>query len=153
MTAPNGGAGTRGRPSHVVLRLVEVGTLAFIEERASKVHECLLSTGELGIYVAVDGSLAGAIVATDPVRSNARATIDALRNLGVASVAILTGDAKSTADHVVGVVGTDTVRIALQSIWLGIGLSLGLMIVAAFGSADFEFEPHPSRPSVGPSEV
>lgn len=30
-------------------------------------------------------------------------------------------------------IGRDTVRIALQSIWLGIGLSIGLMIVAAFG--------------------
>jgi len=30
-------------------------------------------------------------------------------------------------------VGKDTVRIALQSIWLGIVISAGLMIVAAFG--------------------
>ncbi|WP_253259852.1 heavy metal translocating P-type ATPase [Subtercola boreus] len=30
-------------------------------------------------------------------------------------------------------IGHDTVRIALQSIWLGIGLSVGLMVVAAFG--------------------
>jgi len=30
-------------------------------------------------------------------------------------------------------IGADTMRIALQSIWLGIGLSIALMIVAAFG--------------------
>lgn len=30
-------------------------------------------------------------------------------------------------------IGQDTVRIALQSIWIGIALSIGLMIVAAFG--------------------
>ena len=30
-------------------------------------------------------------------------------------------------------IGRDTTRIALQSIWLGIALSIGLMIVAAFG--------------------
>jgi heavy metal translocating P-type ATPase len=30
-------------------------------------------------------------------------------------------------------IGSDTMRIALQSIWLGIGLSIALMIVAAFG--------------------
>ena len=30
-------------------------------------------------------------------------------------------------------IGRDTVNIALQSIWLGIALSLGLMVVAAFG--------------------
>jgi cation transport ATPase len=31
------------------------------------------------------------------------------------------------------VIGRETVRIALQSIWLGIALSLGLMVVAATG--------------------
>jgi cation transport ATPase len=30
-------------------------------------------------------------------------------------------------------IGKDTVRIALQSIWLGIVISVGLMLVAAFG--------------------
>jgi len=30
-------------------------------------------------------------------------------------------------------IGRDTVRIALQSIWLGIVISIALMIVAAFG--------------------
>jgi cation transport ATPase len=30
-------------------------------------------------------------------------------------------------------IGRDTVRVALQSIWLGIALSLILMVVAAFG--------------------
>ncbi len=30
-------------------------------------------------------------------------------------------------------IGKDTVRIALQSIWLGIIISVGLMLVAAFG--------------------
>jgi hypothetical protein len=30
-------------------------------------------------------------------------------------------------------IGQDTVRIALQSVWLGIIISVGLMLVAAFG--------------------
>ena len=30
-------------------------------------------------------------------------------------------------------IGVDTMRIALQSIWLGIALSLVLMVIAAFG--------------------
>jgi P-type E1-E2 ATPase len=30
-------------------------------------------------------------------------------------------------------IGQDTVRIALQSIWLGIALSIGLMLIATFG--------------------
>ena len=48
-----------------------------------------------------------------------------------ADIVILLDDLSRTARAVV--IGQDTVRIALQSIWLGIALSLGLMIVAAFG--------------------
>jgi heavy metal translocating P-type ATPase len=48
-----------------------------------------------------------------------------------ADVVILLDDISRTARAVV--IGQDTVRIALQSIWLGIALSLGLMLVAAAG--------------------
>ncbi|GAA3859596.1 heavy metal translocating P-type ATPase [Leifsonia kafniensis] len=48
-----------------------------------------------------------------------------------ADVVILVDDISRTARAVM--IGQDTVRIALQSIWLGIALSIGLMIVAAFG--------------------
>ena len=44
---------------------------------------------------------------------------------------ILVDDISRTATAVR--IGRDTVRIALQSIWLGIIVSVGLMIVAAFG--------------------
>jgi len=30
-------------------------------------------------------------------------------------------------------IGRRTMRVALESIWIGIGLSIGLMVVAAFG--------------------
>ncbi|MET4780384.1 heavy metal translocating P-type ATPase [Glaciihabitans sp. UYNi722] len=201
----------RGVTAEVNGQTVDVGTLGFIQDRAPDVRESSLSGGELAIYVAIDREFAGAIIATDPVRSNARATIAALRGLGIGHVTMLTGDAKLTADHVasqldidtveanclpgdkltfvaalanrpvlmigdgvndspalaaadVGIamgargasaasesagavileddislvaeavlIGHDTVKIALQSIWLGIGLSVGLMLVAAFG--------------------
>ena len=45
---------------------------------------------------------------------------------------VITLDDISRAARAV-VIGRDTRRIALQSIWLGIALSLGLMVVAAFG--------------------
>jgi cation transport ATPase len=44
---------------------------------------------------------------------------------------ILVDDLSRTAKAVE--IGRDTVRIALQSIWLGIIVSIGLMLVAAFG--------------------
>ncbi|MEO6201349.1 MAG: heavy metal translocating P-type ATPase [Cryobacterium sp.] len=48
-----------------------------------------------------------------------------------ADIVILLDDLSRTARAVA--IGQDTVRIALQSIWLGIALSFGLMILAAFG--------------------
>ena len=48
-----------------------------------------------------------------------------------ADAVILVDDISRTAKAVE--VGRDTVRIALQSIWLGIVVSVGLMVVAAFG--------------------
>jgi heavy metal translocating P-type ATPase len=192
-------------------RVVSVGTLSFVRAAAPEASETSIAGGELAIYVAVDGRFAGSVVAKDPVRPNAFATISTLRSHGVGQIVMLTGDAQSTADHVaasvgisefranclpldkvtavrdirlrpvlmvgdgvndspvlasadVGIamgargataaseaasavilvddismvaraveIGQDTVRIALQSIWLGIGLSLGLMGVAAFG--------------------
>ncbi|UOE42529.1 heavy metal translocating P-type ATPase [Agromyces larvae] len=48
-----------------------------------------------------------------------------------ADVVILVDDLSRVAKAVE--VGRDTVRIALQSIWVGIAVSVGLMVVAAFG--------------------
>ncbi|TFD29463.1 heavy metal translocating P-type ATPase [Cryobacterium cryoconiti] len=48
-----------------------------------------------------------------------------------ADVVILIDDLTRTARAVA--IGQDTIRIALQSIWLGIAMSLGLMLLAAFG--------------------
>ncbi|QWT23216.1 heavy metal translocating P-type ATPase [Subtercola sp. PAMC28395] len=190
---------------------VDVGTLAFIEAASPQVQQATIVGGELAIYLAIDGSFAGSIIATDPVRESARDTIDRLRQLGVTEVVMLTGDAQATADFVAGEVGItqvqanclpadkvravkalpqrpvlmvgdgvndspvlasadigiamgargataasesadavilvddiavvvravqigrDTVRIALQSIWLGISLSVVLMVIASFG--------------------
>ncbi|MBX0300212.1 cadmium-translocating P-type ATPase [Cryobacterium sp. 1639] len=192
-------------------REVVVGKLAFVAEHAADAYPADLAGGELAIYLAVDGRFAGCIVASDQVRDNARATVQALHRLGVRESVMLTGDARPTANHIarlvgitrvradclpadkvdavrairerpvimvgdgvndapvlavadVGIamgakgstaasesadavillddlsraaravgIGRDTVRIALQSIWLGIALSIGLMFVAAFG--------------------
>jgi heavy metal translocating P-type ATPase len=190
---------------------IEIGTLAFAAAAAPGVEAVDLAAGELAIYVTIGGRFAGVVVASDPVRDNARSTIQQLGMLGVHETVMLTGDANSTAAHVasavgisrftsdclpidkvtavrdiaarpvlmigdgvndapvlaaadVGIamgargataasesaaaviliddisvvalavrIGQDTVRIALQSIWLGIALSIGLMLIAAFG--------------------
>lgn len=190
---------------------VVVGKFAFVASAAQDATRTPIAPGELAVYAAVDGRFAGALLASDSLRGNARATLERLAALGVQRTMILTGDARETADHVaaelgvaevhaeclpadkvsavraikerpvlmvgdgvndapvlaaadVGIamgakgataasesadavilvddisrtakaveIGRDTVRIALQSIWLGILVSVALMIVAAFG--------------------
>ena len=190
---------------------VVVGKFAFVAEHAPDAARTTIGPGELAVYVGIDGSFAGTLLASDRVRDNAKATLDRLGELGVRETMMLTGDAQATADHIaaeigitsvraeclpadkvhevaavarrpvimvgdgvndapvlaaadVGIamgakgataasesadavilvddisrtakaveIGRDTVRIALQSIWLGIIVSVALMIVAAFG--------------------
>lgn len=192
-------------------REVVVGKFAFVRAHAPEARRTEIAAGRLAVYVAVDGRYAGAVLAADRLRPDAKATLAELGRLGVSRTMMLTGDAEATARHIadelgidrvraeclpadkvrdvraiserpvmmvgdgvndapvlaaadVGVamgakgttaasesanvvvlvdeiarvatavrIGRDTVRIALQSIWLGILVSVGLMIVAAFG--------------------
>ncbi|SKA99659.1 ATPase, P-type (transporting), HAD superfamily, subfamily IC/heavy metal translocating P-type ATPase [Agreia bicolorata] len=190
---------------------VHVGTLGFIRDRAPRAKATTLAAGELAIYVAVNNQFAGAIIARDRLRGNAREAIAELQRRGAEHMVMLTGDAYATAASIadlagisdvragclpsgkvdavatmpdrpvmmvgdgvndapvlaaadVGIamgargataasesadvvilvddlakavdavaIGQDSVRIALQSIWIGIVLSVVLMLVAAFG--------------------
>lgn len=190
---------------------VVVGKFAFVNSHAPDAVRSTIAPGELAVYVAIDGRFAGALLARDLVRAEAKPTLDRLEELGVRDTVMLTGDASATAEHIaaelgitrvradclpadkvaevralpdrpvimvgdgvndapvlaaadVGIamgakgstaasesadavilvddisrtvtaieVGRDTVRIALQSIWLGIVASVILMLIAAFG--------------------
>lgn len=192
-------------------REVVVGKFRFVAEHAPDAVPTTIASGQLAVYVAVDGKFAGSILLSDRVRENAASTIRALSSLGVTRFLMLTGDAADTAKHVaadlglkevhaellpedkvailrsiaerpvvmigdgvndapvlavadVGIamgakgataasesadvvivhddisravdaveIGQRTMRVALQSIWLGIGLSVGLMLLGAFG--------------------
>lgn len=192
-------------------RTVVVGKFGFVSDAASDAQPTKLDAGELAVYVAVDGSFAGALVLRDEIRLDAAETILWLQRLGVQETLMLTGDSAATANHVaaslgvtnvqaeclpidkvhavqavkarpvmmvgdgvndapvlavadIGVamgargstaasesadvvimkddlqrvarsvqVGRETIRIATQSIWIGMVLSLGLMVVAVFG--------------------
>lgn len=230
---------------------VAVGKRVFIEgESHSPVAAAELHPGEQAAYVAIDGHFVGVLFLRDHMRSNAKSTIERLRNMGVQRQLILTGDAQATAEHVaaelgidefeaeclpadkvnliqqirdtpvvmvgdglndapvlaaadVGIamgargataasesadavllvddisrvasaieIGRDTMRIALQSIGVGIALSIALMLVAAFGllpaivgawlqevidlvvilAALRALNPRRSRPGAGPRE-
>jgi heavy metal translocating P-type ATPase len=202
---------TNGVLARIAGRRVVVGKRAYVEANVGPVPEARLRPGQLAVYVGVDESFAGTLVLADPARANAVATLERLRRLGVRRLVMLTGDARSTADHIgaqlgiadvralqlpvdkvravqdlperpvlmagdgvndapvlaaadVGLamgakgstaasesadvvvmlddisrvadavdIGHRTIRIALQSIWLGIALSVGLMVLAGFG--------------------
>lgn len=202
---------TDGVAATIAGRHVVVGKRAFVVRHTGDVPEATLVSGELGVYVGVDGAFAGTVILTDPLRENAAATLKRLKDLGVVHTYMLTGDARSTAEHVaaeagitdvhaellpqdkvdivrglphrpfamvgdgvndapvlavadVGIamgargataasdsadvvilvddisktadavyIGQRTTRIALESIWVGIAISVGLMLIAAVG--------------------
>lgn len=204
---------TNGVRATIAGRDVVVGKFSFVAGVAPDAVRTRVGPGQLAVYVAIDGRYAGALLAADRVRENAKWTLERLRALGVHRTLLLTGDARETADHVahelgitevraeclpadkvaavravpdrpvvmvgdgvndapvlaaadVGIamgakgataasesadvvimvddlartvrvveIGRDTVRIALQSIWLGIAVSVGLMVVAAVSGA------------------
>jgi len=202
---------TNGVVADIDGREVVVGKFAFVAAHAPDAVRTPIAPGELAVYVAIGGRFAGALLASDRLRSNAAATLRELTALGVTNTMMLTGDARETAEHIAGElgitrvraeclpadkvaevagvaerpvimvgdgvndapvlaaadvgiamgakgataasesadavilvddihgvaravrIGTDTVRIALQSIWLGIAVSVVLMLIAAFG--------------------
>ncbi|WP_299732051.1 heavy metal translocating P-type ATPase [uncultured Tateyamaria sp.] len=65
-------------------------------------------TGATPIHVAVDGVHVGVIAVSDQIRTGAAQTIARIRATG-RTVAMISGDAQSTADHVAGQLGIDTV--------------------------------------------
>lgn len=59
------------------------------------------------IYLAIDGVLAAVLCIFDPVREDARDTIEKLRRLGITNVCMMTGDNQKTAESVARSLGID----------------------------------------------
>jgi P-type Cu+ transporter len=69
----------------------------------------LAAEGRTPVFVAVDGRLAGLLAVSDPVRPTTPDALDALRAQGV-HLALVTGDARRTAEAVARRLGLDDVR-------------------------------------------
>ncbi|WP_411677159.1 heavy metal translocating P-type ATPase [Caproicibacter sp.] len=90
---------------------VSVGNARLMEQEGVRGRECEL-TGTI-VHVAVDGTYMGHIVISDEVREDAPEAIAALKQLGVRSCVMLTGDAKAVGEDVAARLGIDEVHAEL----------------------------------------
>ncbi|WP_240793090.1 heavy metal translocating P-type ATPase [Arthrobacter crystallopoietes] len=101
---------TQGVEADFAGRTVSVGKYGFVSRNAVSVEKTQLASGQLAVYIAVDGVYAGALVMSDAARPEAASTLERLRRLGVGETVMLTGDARETAGHVAKELGIGRVR-------------------------------------------
>ncbi len=110
------GKGTSGRVNG---KHYWLGSHRWLEERAQEspeMHASLerrSSAGRSVVVVGTDDHVCGFITLADAIRPDARKTVAALHEVGIRSVAMLTGDNRATADAVAAEVGIDDVRAEL----------------------------------------
>lgn len=89
---------------------VAVGKLRFIQGFAPDARTEPTRSGELAVYVAIDGHYAGAVIERDAPRRNAERTLRRLRELGIDRLELLTGDAAATAAGIAAELGIERFR-------------------------------------------
>ncbi len=92
---------------------VRVGKERFVAEAAPDTLPAQLEAGQMVVYIGVDGRFAGTLIMSDAVRTNARATLARLTDLGIRRTVMLTGDGQSTAETVAAGLGITDVRAGL----------------------------------------
>ncbi|HEY4157864.1 MAG TPA: heavy metal translocating P-type ATPase [Polyangiaceae bacterium] len=106
------GLGVVGKVS---TREVAVGTHAFLEQRGVALGSLettaneLRARGNIVVFVAIDGVLAGLLEIGDPVKSSASGALAALRKQGI-QIAMVTGDSRVTAEAVAKSLGISEVH-------------------------------------------
>ncbi|WP_230968583.1 heavy metal translocating P-type ATPase, partial [Nostoc sp. WHI] len=81
-----------------------------INETAQQVAQDLATDGKTVVCVAVGGTLAGLIAVSDPLRPDARTTVDKLRQMGL-RVMLLSGDRKEAANAIAKQLGLDSADV------------------------------------------
>jgi Cu+-exporting ATPase len=105
------GRGATGRVGDVVLA---VGNAALMTDQhidATPLRDradALAAEGKTPMYVSANGSLAGVIAVSDPIRASSRDAIARLHRMGL-EVAMLTGDNERTANAIARAAGVDRV--------------------------------------------
>jgi Cu+-exporting ATPase len=86
-------------------RLMDREGVAIEPDEAAK----LGAQGKTPLYLAVDGKLAALAAVADPVKPDAEAAVAALQDMGL-TVAMITGDAQTTADYIAAALGISEIR-------------------------------------------
>ncbi len=106
------GAGIRGKVDGCD---VAIGKISWVlrdhpaPPRLRRLQRRLMLEGASGVYVAIEGELAGALMLEDPIRSDAPLTLRSLRRAGFQRIVLLTGDHADVAKVVGGILGVDQV--------------------------------------------
>ncbi|MCG5493981.1 heavy metal translocating P-type ATPase [Ectothiorhodospira variabilis] len=110
-----------GVASSIEGRRIVVGSRHFLEEHEgidmepfSAVIERLRNDGKTLLYIGYGGELLGVLALKDTLRSNAAATVQRLRQLGVGRVIMLTGDQPERARLMAEHLGLDDYRAGLM---------------------------------------
>ncbi|MFN6474815.1 heavy metal translocating P-type ATPase [Nostoc sp. DedQUE07] len=81
-----------------------------INETAQQLAQDLATNGKTAVYVAIGGTLAGLIGVSDTLRSDARSTVDKLRQMGL-RVMLLSGDRQEAASAIAKQLGLDSADV------------------------------------------
>jgi heavy metal translocating P-type ATPase len=106
------GSGIEG---HVGSRRVAVGGWGFVKSRVDptpfdrEIARWIQRDGVMGIVVAIDGTVAGALLFADEIRPETGAVLRHLRDAGVERIVLVTGDRADLARHVAAFLGVDDV--------------------------------------------
>ena len=100
-------------------RLFWVGSHRYLEERGQEtpeVHdklEAISRAGQSAVVIGNESHVCGIVAVADGVRANARATLEELRQLGIETTVMLTGDNQGTAEAIARETGVAEVRAEL----------------------------------------
>ncbi|WP_114965805.1 heavy metal translocating P-type ATPase [Alkalilacustris brevis] len=96
-------------------RALRIGAARFMAQEGVEVAplearaHALAKTGRTPLFAAIDGQLAAVIGVSDPLKPSTAPAIAALKARGL-RVAMITGDARATAEHIAAELGIDTVE-------------------------------------------
>lgn len=94
---------------------MRVGKPSFVAEVTGPIERPHLEAGRTAVHVSVGERPAGVIVLSDPLREQAAATVQRLREQGVATIAMVTGDVRPTAEAIAAEAGIDQIHAETSS--------------------------------------